>query len=545
MARKVRNAQGVHFRHSPPRAVLFGAVSTGQQAETDKSSLKDQFEALNRYAVSQDWEVIDTIEVPGFSRDFYTFADFCDDAEKEHITAPRRMYQHWREADFDVLCVLNMSRLGREEGIIHDFVGRTYGIGAYIYTDKNGLIAPENRRMVTMIEAYGSKSEIDELMRRYKAGMINRINQGKLSSKAVPHFHRVKYDEAGKQVLQTGQDGALYYLIVNRDKQTELDALYHLIVHQHLAASRVDMPMADLGYRDAKGEPHYDGFYVQEVWKPAFHGHIGLGVRAPHMPYRARWMMSRLYASEVPSGVHMAYDVAEPAYEPARLKEFQRVLLEGKTFKGRSQSFRLNMFTGLGLCAECGSGLSYIHKKGSPLTQQYYRCNMAYTTPGYIICSNRHSVRQDAIQHFVGKLIDEFLAAPQESPVYLSHVLPPNPKDALGRHVEKLEQELAAVEKFIRGSSDMSAATATRLTNEMNRLTSQLEQAQTEFHALASSYARSELDTANLLSPDFHAQLRHLWDLPPTEINHILRRFLGDWRFTVRDGQPVGWEIVG
>lgn len=544
MAKKVRNRVGFQFKYAPARVIHFAAVSTAEQATDERDSIQEQLRRLRENSAANGWQVVDELIVPGHSREFYNYRDFVEDAARKGIHEPKRLYEHWDAHTFDILAAINFTRIGREEGITHEVVARTYDMGGYVYTQRNGLIAPENRRMVTMIEAYSSKSEVDEIQRRYRFGMINRLNLGKFSGKLVPHFHQVKYDDKGKLELQAGADGTPFYLIINRQKQAELDALYHLIVVQHMAASRIDIPMAELGFRAANGEPHYDGFYTQEVWKTAFHGHLSLGARAPHLSYRARWMLNSAYASEMPDSVHMAYDVVEPAYGPERLREFQYALLSGKTFKGRSQPFRLNMFTGLGRCAECGGGLSYSYHTGAPKTQQYYRCNVAYAASGYNHCTNRKSARQDAIQRFVAAFVEDFLEAPQASALYLSRALPPNPKDALAKHIDTLEQELEATEKFIGQSSNMSQATNTRMTNKLNRLNDQLAKAKAEYQAASVAYAQTETDSSDLLKPEFLARLRQLWDLPPTEINHILRRLLGNWRFTVKDGKPYSWDIV-
>lgn len=149
----------------PLRAISLIAVSSEQQATDEHASLADQ-EARNlKIAADLGATVIDTIRVPGFSRNWYTFGDFADAAAKAGHYDPTRMATYWdldanNQRKFDVLIVREGSRFGRKESIFAEVVLRTTDLGAYIQLHSGERIDMTNRSMYIAVAAYQAAGEI-------------------------------------------------------------------------------------------------------------------------------------------------------------------------------------------------------------------------------------------------------------------------------------------------------------------------------------------------------------------------------------------------
>ena len=64
-----------------------------------------------------------------FSRRFYNYPEFVEAAALDGFHDPARMVDHWKKRDFDVLIARDLSRLGREQGILGEFIPRTIDVG--------------------------------------------------------------------------------------------------------------------------------------------------------------------------------------------------------------------------------------------------------------------------------------------------------------------------------------------------------------------------------------------------------------------------------
>lgn len=542
MTKKARNTSGITFRSTPPKAILFGAVSSGVQAEPDKVSLEDQFKVLREAMTQLGAQVIDEIEIPGFSRDFYNYRDFVNAAAQEGITAPARMFDHWRKRDFDLVAVLNFSRLGREEGIVHDFVGQTYGIGSFIYTQKNGLIAPENRRVVTMIEAYGSKSEVDEIVRRHHVGMRSRVERGLHAGNKLPHFHRYTFGPDGKPQLTTGRDGKVYYLTVDPAKYRLLDDLYDLYVHQHTPVDFLELELAKRGHLRPDGKPHKRNVMMNRIWQAAFHGHLGYGMTILHK----RWMIDETYRDQAPPDARMHYHVCEPCYAGQagvifRQEMYRRIEMQG----GKAQPYRCHTFTGLLVCGECGYALVYRQIKQGAKLYSYYHCHRhdrarrhGHLTP----CSQYHSIPAARIQTYVDAWLRTHFAPDSDIDMHLAALYPAQHDtsaqlaaeiDALTRRIDGLMSDLEALDPGSPSRRDFIARHEA-LTRQRDTLQAQYQNAQN------GDLAR--LEHARLIASMNIVQRLDagLWNEDETAINATLYTLLHGIRFVCKDGQVVG-----
>src|SRR5688572_18805817 len=103
------------------RAIKLTAVSSPGQAGPDEASLPAQSRVLDALAESRGVEIIDHIEIPGFSRDFYNWPEFSAAAKLKGIDAGERMQAHWDAKDFDEVLVYDGTRFARKESIFIEF----------------------------------------------------------------------------------------------------------------------------------------------------------------------------------------------------------------------------------------------------------------------------------------------------------------------------------------------------------------------------------------------------------------------------------------
>lgn len=543
MAKKVRNAQGIVFKHNPPRVVNWGAVSSGVQAQDDKDSMAEQFRTLREHEERQGWEVVDEILIPGFSRDFYTYEEFCVAAEKAGITDPRKMFKHWQDQDVDIIACVNFSRLGREEAIIQEFVGRTYGMGSFIYTAKNGLIPPEQRRHITMIEAYSSKSEIDEFVRRRHFGMKKRGSLG-LQTGKMSYMHRYTYNPNGDPVKTRGADGNEYYITVDRERvQPLLDDLYEVFVHDRTGYQYLARELEARGHQRGGGKRFNYLFFADQVWNPLFWGHISYGVtgRGGHR----RWLIDPAHADERPPNSEMYYNVVEPCYTGERAERFRSEMYRRMMFQGGTAHKNRWRFSGLVYCARCGNVMGIRGK--ATATNRFYQCmryfRRKHDWSDLPPCDHKTFLRSDTIQAYLEAKVFPALQSPQREAFIRN--LYAQPQQSRPNHDRQLTAVQSQIDTLQANMSDPAFPTAARedafrnmerLYADRARLTKMVEVERLQTHA-------ADDHLAVLEHLDLAAEIATLWDKPEQEINQRLFTILRGARLFALEGQVVGLGV--
>jgi hypothetical protein len=117
-------------QNKPLCVVLWCAVSSAEQAADEKASLGEQERELRELAAREDWQIVDVLIVPGFSRRYYNFPEFAEAAAREGIEAGKRLLEHFDRRDFDVFACRDGSRFGREQSIFGEVVARVIDSGA-------------------------------------------------------------------------------------------------------------------------------------------------------------------------------------------------------------------------------------------------------------------------------------------------------------------------------------------------------------------------------------------------------------------------------
>lgn len=404
-ARKRRAVpKSVRIRHDPARVVLFGAVSTPEQAIKEKASLDNQFETLENAATANGWVVWDRIVIPGFSRNWFNYREFSDAAAEAGIDDPQRMWQHWENGEVDIIACINVSRLGRQQSIIFDFVDRTYNAGMQIFTLKNGLIAPDQRYMTFMMESFAAASEPLEIVRRIKFGMDKRLRNG-LPSVKPPISHKyVRDPDTGKAVK----------MVVDETRRPLLNAIRDVLL-EGVGWSLFSDAIHERGFTNPEngklfGRDYFKHFLLSgNVW--------GNSVKrdpevADEKSIYGLWCVSS--AVPPPPGIQLFFDTHEPAYTGDEAERMQAHLIEFRIPNtGRARPATRKKFSRLLVCNECHRlMLAHMGPKG----ERYYRCQINmdsyYVKRG--VCHNRTVIRESKVQAWLSRLLQQ--AVESDSP---------------------------------------------------------------------------------------------------------------------------------
>lgn len=172
------------------RAVVWAAVSSKSQLKGDSN--EEQVRDGKTVCEQFNWDVVETLEVPGLTRDFIFFTD------AEHkVEAYRRLRLLCEQRAFDVLVCRGRDRLGRTDALISQVEELCKRIGqAQIYSMAMPTFIPEGKLAqdrgalyAAAIERATAQAELIELRRRHSAGMKARIRKG-LPASNVPYGYK-------------------------------------------------------------------------------------------------------------------------------------------------------------------------------------------------------------------------------------------------------------------------------------------------------------------------------------------------------------------
>jgi hypothetical protein len=182
------------------RAVIWCAVSSNPQAIEEKDSLPTQ-EAQGRALCEQNsWRIVDTLIVPGFSRDYIDIHECAYDMAQEGITAFDSLLELWKRRAFDVLIVRDGERFARTQSLHAYVTEKTISIGARIYSFFDGWIDKKNFRMFAAMGGYKAASDIDRLKEYHKIGMDRNARDGLPTSWKAIMSHNIIHDAKGKRI---------------------------------------------------------------------------------------------------------------------------------------------------------------------------------------------------------------------------------------------------------------------------------------------------------------------------------------------------------
>src|SRR5438270_827191 len=135
------------------RVYALAAVSTKEQAKSDRESIPSQKRAFEEAARQHGWHILETFEVPGFSRDYIQYQDAKIDMLAAGIDAFVRLEQLWQTKAIDLLIVRDGDRFARSQPIYSTIVWELIRAGACLFYTAKGLLVDE--RNFIAVTAFG------------------------------------------------------------------------------------------------------------------------------------------------------------------------------------------------------------------------------------------------------------------------------------------------------------------------------------------------------------------------------------------------------
>lgn len=184
--------------------ISFCAVSTLEQAGDDKASLSNQRKANADAAKILGGQIGWTIEITE-SRSI----DFADEAIAK-IAGYAELDEVLRSGNADVLCLWDLTRLGRTQLLIMHFIQLAWRYGCVIYRTQSPVhisdLTVEKQReslpLILSVQAWSSENEIKKISARTRVGMYASVEAGNIISR-TPFGYKKMW----------ANDGSYYHVI--------------------------------------------------------------------------------------------------------------------------------------------------------------------------------------------------------------------------------------------------------------------------------------------------------------------------------------------
>ncbi|KKK54971.1 hypothetical protein LCGC14_3079300, partial [marine sediment metagenome] len=152
------------------KAAVYTRVSTEEQAQPDKSSLDQQRERCEAYALAQGWEVAELYEDAGVS------------GAKAERPALDRLLADARKQEFQVVIFLKLDRFGRSQRNLHNlaFDLKEHGVAIASATEAIDTSTPSGKAFYGML-AVMAELERDQIAERMAAGRLGSARQGRFN----------------------------------------------------------------------------------------------------------------------------------------------------------------------------------------------------------------------------------------------------------------------------------------------------------------------------------------------------------------------------
>lgn len=320
----------------PLRVALWCAVSTPEQAQVEKDSLRAQERDGYAWTEQLGGEVVAVLTVPGHSRRYLEYVD----AERD-IPAYRDLREFCTDRAFDVLWCRNRDRLGRSLALIATVDGLVQEAGAEVYSaampHQVGQQSSRSTTLLAAVEGWAAQAENVERTHRMRMGMAGRVRRGML-----PNHPPTGY----KPVLDASGDITSYTFDDHLPALRDITRLF-LAGHSYNAIAR---QMNESGHPPPRGKRWYMSLVHKMLNSDVYAGY-------------PEWGKTQ-YEGDEPS----------PYYPPLwDADEYQAILRERRR-RDRTPYHRPGSgpYTGVAYCARCGERMTRSIRRYPDLV--YYRC---------------------------------------------------------------------------------------------------------------------------------------------------------------------------
>lgn len=513
---------------NPKRVIIWCRVSSEEQGATNKESLPDQLSRQRALALKMGWVIVDEI-VTDFSMDYFTYDEFSQAAAAAGWRDQARMWSHWDSKDFDIITCRYLDRVGREQSILSEFIGRTMRAGAEIKPLDESSVDKVNHRMVSAIAGLSASEYLDKLKKNRDLGMKGHAGRGEKVGNRVPMFYVINEDSK---------------LIPNR---ADFQRLFDDIAELFLAGTSYEqfpLALADRGHVHLKTGKLYDKVIVKRLMYSARtwgHGEYNrTGKKRGTFTLLAEpWCTGR---GEPPPDVYFKRDVCEPLWtgseREAMIDELERRFY---AIRGGARPNDTYPFSQLCVCEVCQKNMAVqiTHKPFGDYC--YMKC--AYGRQ-HLGCSNNLAVRFDKIQDFLTDYIEWLLTHPNER-----FADDPPAKRSRSTAIEKdIAKASQRIDNWQNSLGEIHIGSRAELLAKINAETKRRESLYEEQNRLERA-TREEAHTAQsrqqALTDIRTYGVVWFWSQPTTTINQTLRKALGSRRVLCNGGDVAGWTTIG
>lgn len=417
------------------RAIGWPAVSTHEQAKDEKESIVAQKRDIIAVCDKQGWELIDMLEVPGFSRSYLTLREFADEALKAGIDAGVKLEDHFANRDFDVFVVRDGDRFGRSQSLfayIAEYI--MFVMKKSIYLINGGGLMNEQvggRGWISM-QSFSATKHIDDLVRYRSMGMKKRSERGLLVSAKNPLSHRTVRNNAGQAITTE----------VREDLRRLWNDLASVILEGVSWWDVERVLFEQYGHVRENGKRYTDNFFYRLVHNPVFWGHNALGMYVEGRKRDVQLFGPWVYDADesAPEGVIVHRDRFAAVWEgelATRMKtELRR---RHETMIGSARPHNTSAFSGLLICSECGRAMTAHKVKGF----LYYRCNTNRLRHRrhWEECPAKHYIKYETIWEYLTPRLEQIVATGNYD---LTHE---GLRLSGAQQLEQIDQEIAEAER--------------------------------------------------------------------------------------------------
>lgn len=517
------------------RCIIWCAVSSRAQNEPDKISLPQQESDARALAEGNGWEIVDVLKVPGHSRRYIDFHRLAADAAKQGVDAFHRLHAHWEARDFDVMIVRDGDRFARTQALHAYVVERTININARIYSLQDGWIDDTNYRMWIAMGGYKAAGDIDRLVKARDRAMTARAQRGLPITSRVPMSHVVVRDQT---------TGKAMCLEVNEDKRRLWTDLAELIL-EGVAWYNIEDELYDrYGHVNDKGEKYYPGYMYRLLMKPIFWGHLARHHNSANSKngYKfGAWIYDD--NTPIPEGATVFRHTHEAVWTGETADRVKaEIRRRSETVRGHTDPKNTHRFSGLGVCAECGSFWATHVKKSK--SYRGVLCPAAKTRAKTLPdCDNRRIMSERRLTALMNEYLQQMLER-QSTDVFQE---PDTEQEDIQLRVTQLNGEIAALELEARSLIRQQAKAGSELEviyrEELAQINTRLKNMKVTRNTLQSKAAATERTTEvqkATLKELAELSLEAFWKQESRYINQVLHRLMGKKRFLLLEGEIIG-----
>jgi len=523
-------------------AILFRAVSSRPQAEADKVSLTEQSRVLLSVAEREGWTVVDTITVPGFSRDYHTYREFAEAAAAAGHPDPLRMFDHWNNRDFKVFLVWDGSRFGRKASIFSEVVGRTIDAGAVLYVHTGGgIVDARNAGMFSAMGGYAAESEIKKFRERRTVGMVARAERGLHTGSAMPFFHKYEYDSKGRPVR----------MVVDRAKyQRMIDDLYDLFVNEKTAYDFLELTMFERGHARPDGTPFWLHNFFRVIHTPAFWGHTGTNYRNLNTVgnYANRlWMLEPGHPA--PPETKIFYNTCEPVYHGEQHEQFKNEFKRRLIMRGRRYSYRTHAFSGFIICADCGSPMRYNAPTSSRTKWRGYYCSARsvekrLNKPGISRCEQSRGLQWDTIVDYVDNLLKRMVDSAEPETLLPQSAPAPDRTEGLKNEIALVDKRIGTLTARLADVPDAALPDAYQTLEQLGTQRDNLRRQLVSAELAAAERQQRTAEVRAVVQEIAAMTLTLFWAQDEPAIHQMLHRLFGPVRMVADSGEVIALRYV-